>query len=113
MLTSIKKNGKGILLMGLSSLCVCLGQLFWKISTIENIGYLFGGFFLYGLGALIMLLAYRFGKLSILQPMLSLSYVLSIVLARIVLQEQITVVKCIGVILIILGVVLIAGGDED
>ena len=71
------------------------------------------GFFFYGIGALVMLVAYRFGKLSVLQPMLSLNYVLSIILASVVLKEQITVIKCIGVFIIISGVVLIAGGDEE
>lgn len=60
-----------------------------------------------------MLMAYRFGKLSVLQPMLSLNYVLSILLAAGVLKEKITLLKCIGVLVIIAGVVLIAGGDEE
>ena len=60
-----------------------------------------GSFFFYGIGVLIMLLAYRFEKLSVIQPMLSLNYVLSIILASIVLKESITVLKCIGVIVII------------
>ena len=71
------------------------------------------GFLFYGAGALVMLVAYRFGKLSVLQPMLSLNYVLSIILAAVVLKESITILKCIGVIVIIAGVVLIAGGDEE
>ena len=45
--------------------------------------------------------------------MLSLNYVVSIVLAALVLKENITILKCIGVIVIISGVVLIAGGDEE
>ena len=60
-----------------------------------------------------MIIAYKFGKLSVLQPMLSLNYVLSIVLATIVLKEEISLVKCIGVLIIIGGVIMIAGGDEE
>lgn len=71
------------------------------------------GFAFYGVGALVMIVAYRYGKLSVLQPMLSLNYVVSIVLAVLVLKENITILKCIGVIVIISGVVLIAGGDEE
>lgn len=70
------------------------------------------GFALYALGALIMIFAYRFGSLSVLQPMLSLNYVFSIILANAVLKEQITPLKAIGVIIIILGVILIGGGDD-
>ena len=113
MLKSIQLNKKGILLMLISSLCVCIGQLLWKLSADMGIVVMLAGFFFYGVGALVMLIAYRFGKLSVLQPMLSLNYVLSIILAAFVLKESITVLKCIGVMVIIAGVVLIAGGDEE
>ena len=111
-LNSFQKNKKGILLMALSSLCVCVGQLFWKISANSGIAALLLGFSIYGIGALIMLVAYRFGSLSVLQPMLSLNYVLSIILASVILKEQITLLKYTGVLVIIIGVILIAGGDE-
>lgn len=71
------------------------------------------GFCFYGVGALVMIIAYKYGKLSVLQPMLSLNYALSIILAAVVLKEKITLVKCIGVLVIIAGVILIAGGDEE
>ena len=113
MIESIKKNKTGILLMCCSSVCVCLGQLLWKLSTGGQISFLFVGFLLYGVGALVMIVAYRFGSLSVLQPILSLTYVFSIVLSAFVLKETITLLKCIGVLIIISGVILIAGGDES
>ena len=97
MLESFRKNKKGILLMLISSVCVCIGQLFWKISATQGILALFIGFVLYGVGALVMIIAYRFGKLSVLQPMLSLSYVLSIFLATFILKERISLFNCVGV----------------
>lgn len=33
MLESFQKNKKGILLMLVSSICVCVGQLLWKLSA--------------------------------------------------------------------------------
>ena len=111
MLKSILKNKKGIILMLLSSICVCIGQLLWKLSTSGNIILLLG-FFFYGIGALIMIIAYRFGELSVLQPMLSLNYVLSIFLAVVILKEEITILKVIGVFVIITGVIMIARGDD-
>lgn len=113
MLESFQKNKKGILLMLISSICVCVGQLLWKMSVEEGVIVLLVGFCLYGIGALVMILAYRFGKLSVLQPIMSLNYVLSIVLAVVVLKEEITILKSIGVIVIISGVSLIAGGDTE
>ncbi|MGG7171769.1 EamA family transporter [Clostridium neonatale] len=112
MLDSFKKNKKGILLMILSSICVCIGQLLWKLSSTEGIIFLIIGFGFYGFGALIMIIAYKFGSLSILQPMLSLNYVLSIILAKSVLNESITLLKVVGILIIMLGVILIGGGDD-
>lgn len=100
-------------MMIVSSICACVGQLLWKLSAVEGIMMMLAGFVLYGIGALVMIAAYRFGKLSVLQPILSLNYVLSIVLAAVVLKEEVTIIKCIGVLVLIAGVVLIAGGDEE
>lgn len=109
----LSKNKKGILLMVLSSLCVCTGQLFWKISTSsESIWFLLIGFLFYVFGAIVMLVAYRFGKLSILQPILSLNYIISIVLGYLLLNEIITILKVIGVLVIIIGVIFVATGEE-
>ena len=105
MIESIQKNKKGILLMLVSSICVCVGQLLWKLSATQGLVFMLAG-------ALIMIVAYKFGKLSVLQPMLSLNYVLSIVLAAFVLHEAVTLYKVIGVIVITCGVIMIAGGDE-
>ena len=113
MLESFQKNKKGILLMLVSSICVCVGQLSWKLSAAQGIIVMLAGFCFYGVGALVMIIAYKYGKLSVLQPMLSLNYVLSIFLAAAVLKEQITLLKSIGVLIIIAGVILIAGGDEE
>ena len=74
MIASFKKNKKGILLMLCASLCVCTGQLFWKLSDAHGLLFLLLGFGLYGLGALITLTAYRYGSLSVLQPVLSMNY---------------------------------------
>lgn len=110
---SFAKNRTGILLMLISSICACVGQLFWKLSAEQGIWVALAGFLFYGMGALIMLIAYRFGSLSVLQPMLSMNYVLSILLGALILKEPVTIRKVIGVLVIMAGVVLIGGGDEE
>lgn len=110
---SFQKNKKGILLMVVSSICACIGQLFWKLSGQHGIPMLLLGFAFYGIGALVMLVAYRYGKLSVLQPILSLNYVISLVLGAVALHEPVTALKCVGILVIICGVVLIAGGDAE
>jgi drug/metabolite transporter (DMT)-like permease len=98
-LQSFQKNKKGILLMFVSSCCVCLGQLLWKLIPSFGILFFLGGFAIYGLGAIIMFVAYHYGSLSVLQPMMSLNYVITAILATMIL-------------IIVIGVVLIGGGDE-
>lgn len=113
MLESFEKNKKGILIMMASAVCACVGQMLWKMSAELGIFVALCGFAFYGLGALFMLIAYKYGKLSVLQPMQSVNYVISIVLGTIVFKEAVTAGKIIGVIIIMTGIVLISGGDEE
>lgn len=108
---SFEKNKKGILLMVLSSLVVCLEQLLWKLGADGDWTLLGGGFMLYGLGALLMIVAYKFGSLSVLQPILSLNYVISLLAGHYFLNEEISFLNLAGVLIIITGVYLIATGD--
>jgi undecaprenyl phosphate-alpha-L-ara4N flippase subunit ArnE len=112
MLESLKKNKYGIILMAMSSIFVCIGQLLWKLSIEQGIVPLLMGFLLYAIGAIIMIAAYRYGSLSVLQPILSLNYVFSILLGVFILHENISILKLVGIAVIILGVILIAGGDD-
>lgn len=112
MITSFKKNQKGIYFICISSVLACIGQLLWKLSSDGNLWYLIIGFGFYGLGALVMLIAYKFGSLSVIQPFLSLNYILSIIFGYFFLEEAITINKIIGILIIMIGVTLIAGGDN-
>ena len=105
---SLKANKKGIILMIASSLLVCMGQLFWKLSVSGNWLYLIIGF-----GALVMLKAYSYGKVSELQPMLSMNYVFTIFLGYFVLGETFSIFKMLGTITIIFGVIMIGGSGND
>lgn len=98
----------GILLMVLSSVCVCFGQTFWKLGGKEDIFLLLIGFVLYIAGAFAMIIAYRFGKLSQLQPILSLNYALGIIIAWLIFDEKISLSKIIAIAMITAGVILIA-----
>lgn len=108
---SFEKNKKGIILMVLSSIVVCFGQLLWKLGSQGNFLLLLGGFLFYGLGAIFMIIAYKFGSLSVLQPILSLNYIISLLVGHFILNEDISLLNILGVIIIIGGVYLIATGD--
>lgn len=103
---------KGIVLMLASSIFVCFGQLFWKLSVSRGILFLIVGAVLYAIGALIMLKAYKFGKLSTLQPILSMNYILSTVLSIWILEEIFNYQMGIGICIIICGVFILGGGEK-
>jgi hypothetical protein len=68
----------GITLIIVASLFTAVGQLFWKLSEASFNLNLIIGFFLYGLGAVFMIAAFKFERVSLLHPFLSLGYVISI-----------------------------------
>lgn len=108
------QKGKGRLLMLVSSVFVCVGQLCWKLGTEQMpLTLTMLGFGLYAIGALIMLRAYRFGKMSALQPMLSMNYVFSTLLGAAVLREAIHMQMLLGIAIIVSGVILLGGEDAQ
>lgn len=99
----------GIALMLASALLTCCGQLCWKLSARGGSPlFLLAGFGLYGCGALLMMAALRFGELSVLHPMLSAGYALSVVLGALVLEEEITGSKLLGIAVITAGLVCLS-----
>lgn len=111
-----KKIFVGILLVLLSAFCSSAGQLIWKIMPSFDLPVLFSyvmGLALYGIGALLLIVAFRFGEMSILHPMLSFGFVFAIIWSKIFLTEDLTVQKLIGTALIIAGVIVLAIGNAQ
>lgn len=92
------------------AVCLCTGQFIWKYYG--NIFSVFIGFGIYGMGAMAMLCAYSFGRLSVLQPLNSVSYIISTVLGSIFFQERITGGKVIGILVLMAGIIFLTGGDR-
>ena len=110
---SFARNKKGIALILVASCFSCCGQFLWKLSAGDNgLLWLILGYACYGMGMLFMLVAYKFGSLSVLQPMMSMNFVLSLVLAAVFLGEPVSVLRTVGVFVILAGIVLIGGGDD-
>lgn len=72
------------------------------------------GMGIYGTSALLFIVALKYGRLSILYPMIATSYIWVTLLSHYVFGEEITYVNWIGVALIIGGVTLITlkGGAQ-
>ena len=111
---NVKTIYKGIALILFSAALACTGQLLWKLASRDNsIILIIIGLGLYGLGALMMILALRYGELSVLHPMMSVGYVLSLFLGALVLDEEITLTKIIGVAVIIVGLIFLSSSETE
>ena len=71
------------------------------------------GLVLYCAGALLVVLALRHGELSVLYPVISLSYVWVAILAVSVFHESMTASKVLGIAAIIAGVAILGGGKHS
>ena len=70
------------------------------------------GLALYGCGSVLMILALRHGELSILYPVISLSYVWVALLSVVIFHETMTPVKIAGIATIIAGVATLGRGGS-
>ena len=112
-LTSNHYNKKlGISLIVIAALFTAVGQLLWKLSSGHININLILGCLLYGFGAIFMIIAFKFERVSLLHPFLSLGYVISIILGFLLLSEEISIPKLLGTLLIIIGVILVGGKNE-
>jgi|WetSurMetagenome_2_1015567.scaffolds.fasta_scaffold977146_2 drug/metabolite transporter (DMT)-like permease len=110
-----------ILLIVLCTLLTSGGQLLLKMGTakldlsiagfIQNFPLLLGCI-LYGLGAIIMIIALKYGELSVLAPIIALSFIWVMFLSTFFLHEHVSPLNWIGVIFILFGVSCIGRGGS-
>ncbi|MBI2688397.1 MAG: EamA family transporter [Acidobacteria bacterium] len=82
----------------------------WKILT--NLP-LFGGLACYGLSTLLLVLALRYGELSVLYPIIALTYVWVTILSVFLLGESVNAFKLAGLVFIVLGVAVLGRKEKD
>ncbi|NJE10311.1 EamA family transporter [Thermococcus sp. MAR1] len=94
--------------MGMNSIGP-LGDLF-SIKTMTIIfsnKYIVMGLILYGISSVLWLIGLSMLDVSLMYPLLSLAYVVTTVLAFIILNEPVRTTRWVGVLLIILGSILV------
>ena len=104
-----------IIMVLISSVLAAYGQLQFKLSTIHKKKNkknkinknLIKGLILYGISAVLFIVALKYGKLTTLYPLVSTSFIWTIILAKKHLKEEINTYKYIGITLIIIGTPLI------
>lgn len=109
-----KQLALGICLMLLSALTTCTAQLLLKLAnTQSSLLYLVSGLGLYGVGAILMILAFRYGETSVLHPMLSVGYIGSLFIGALFLNEIITLQKVVGIALVLMGLIFMTAGGLE
>ena len=107
----------GVFLCGL---IMSIGQLFLKLGS-KNLSfsfeiiknhYLLLGVFFYVLAVILLIISFKFGELSILYPILSLSFVWTTILSFTILNESMNIFKIIAIIFIVFGVSLISRNSK-
>ena len=81
------------------------------VAMISN-PFLVAGYSLYGLSTLLLILALRDGELSILYPVISLTYVWVTLLSFLFFKERVNTWKLAGVGIIVAGVAMLGKGSE-
>lgn len=70
--------------------------------------YVIGGLFLYVVGAVLWLFALSQFELSLVYPFVSISFVLVVILSAVFLNEHISLLRILGVTLIVAGAIFVA-----
>lgn len=72
---------------------------------------LVAGYFLYGLSTLLLILALRHGELSLLYPVIALTYVWVCIISVVYFREAMNPFKLLGITVIVLGVGILGRGS--
>jgi len=109
---------KSILLMLLCTLFTSIAQVFYKKGASEISGiysvltnyFIYIGIFLYVIGLVFMLVAFKDGEVSVLYPIIALSYVWVIILSKYIFNEAIGFYKSLAIIFIMIGIIFVGRG---
>jgi multidrug transporter EmrE-like cation transporter len=74
---------------------------------------MFAGYALYGISAVLLVLALRKGQLSMLYPVIALTFVWVAILSVIVFHETLSPMRVAGITTVVLGVALLGLGDSS
>jgi len=108
--------------MVLCTFFTTVGQLFFKYGSVNFKFNILGlltnynlllGFLFYGLGAVLLIVALKFGNLSTIYPLVALTFVWVMITSFFVLGEVINNFKIGAVTFIIFGVVLVVKGEKE
>ena len=108
-----------MLLVVLSTIINASAQYMYKFGTNQASAltslitnpYIWIGVFLYGCSALLLIIALKFGELSVLYPIIALSFVWVNVIAFYIFHENVNMLRWTGGLCILLGIFFITRAD--
>ena len=112
---------RSILIVLFTTLLTSSAQILWKKGsatlTSDILGilsnyYILGGVLLYIIGGTLIIIAFRGGEVSVLYPIIAMSYIWVNLLSVKFLNETMNFFKWMGVLTIIAGIVLIGYGSK-
>lgn len=113
---------QSILMVLFTTLLTSSAQILWKIgsktlefnlSSILTNYHIIGGIAIYIVAGTLLILSFRYGEVSVLYPVIAMSYIWVSLLSVKFLGETVNGLKGIGIISIIMGIVLIGYGSKD
>lgn len=108
---SLAAFGQIILKVGMAKngeISLAFGPLLQALST----PFVLGGLFFYGASLLIWLVVLSREDLSFVYPMVAFSYLLTTILAKLVLKENIPTLRWFGLSLILMGIIFVARSSK-
>ncbi len=114
----MKTKTWAIVLMFFCTFITASAQISWKLGVVNlkpgiifNLGILVG-FVLYGIGAVILLIALKYGELSVIYPIIALSFIwVNLLSPRFFPTDSMNILKWVGIVFIIGGVTFVANWD--
>jgi len=116
----VRTSKWAIMLVFLSTLVNASAQTLYKLGS-ANLSsmqavltnyYVWAGLFLYGISALMLVIALKYGELSVLYPVIATSFIWVNLIAMWVFNEDVNIFKWVGILFILGGLYWIGKGEE-
>jgi len=119
----MKTHWWAIALIICTTFCTSLGQYFFKVGAnldilltypeILILWPILAGFVSYGVGAVLMIIAFKGGEVTVLYPIVATSYVWVVLMSAFVFGEALTPLKVLGSLILVVGITFIARGSKQ
>ena len=110
----------------LQTLMGAIAQILLKSGTLQQQGdgladivvaifsnpHMFAGYALYGVSAMLMIAALKYGELSILYPIIAMTYVWVTILSVVIYAETVNLLKVVGLTSIVSGVAVLGSSSH-